>query len=194
MFRIGKSDWVTLLKEMTEPLGSGFWSEFRRASEKELQSVESHLDRTLDPEFREFYLRIGYGAFPNKFGQFNSPEELSWGIGSAINFITGSLTPGKEWATTEQHARLWLTRGRENPDQGRFTDEVLTLGGVKLYDLLQFGSDGCCCYHQLYVGPEPSPLRYCLLTDSGEMEDRAASFSEGLQKIIGYYLLDSSNP
>ena len=46
---------------------------------------------------------------------------------------------------------------------------MLTLGDVKLYDLLQFGSNGCCCYHQLYVGPEPAPLRYCLLTDSQEM-------------------------
>jgi hypothetical protein len=141
----------------------------------------------LDPEFREFYRKIGYGAFP-QYGQFYSPNELLLGAGPAIYFITGSLSPGSEWATPDAHTRLWLSRGRENPDPGRFTDQVLTLEGVKLYDLLQFGSNGCCCYHQLYVGPEPAPLRYCLLTDSHTMEDQSATFSEGIERIIGFQL------
>ncbi len=192
MLEIGEHDWVKTLKAMTEPLGSGFWSGFRPASEQELQAVENQLGRSLDPEFREFYRTIGYGAFPKHEGEFNSPEELVLGASPAIYFMTGSLTPGKEWATPEQHTRLWLSRGRENPDPKRFTEEVLTLDGVKLYDLLQFGSNGSCGYHQLYVGPDPAPLRYCLLNDSQEMEDRVTSFSEGVEKIVAYYLTDTS--
>ena len=190
MLKIGTRDWVKTLKAITKPLGSDFWSGFRPASESELRSAERQLGRKLAPEFREFYRTIGYGDFP-KFGQFYAPDELIAGAGPAIYFVTGSLTPGKEWASLEQHTRLWLSRGRENPDPMRFTDDALTLEGVKLYDLLQFGSNGCCCYHQLYVGPEPAPLRYCLLTDSQEMEDRAASFSEALEKILAFHLLDT---
>jgi hypothetical protein len=187
MLRIGATGWVNDLREMTEPLGKDFWSQFRPASERELRTVESDLGRTLDLEFREFYRTIGYGAFP-RFGRFSSPEELLLGAGPAIYFITGSLSPGKEWASPEAHTRLWLSRGRENPDPGRFTDQALTLEGVKLYDLLQFGSNGCCCYHQLYVGTEPAPLRYCLLTDFQTMEDRSATFSEALGRILAFQL------
>lgn len=117
---------------------------------------------------------------------------MIFGAGPAIYFITGSLSPGTEWASEEEHTKLWLTRGALNPDPQRFTHEILTLDGVKLYDLLQFGSNGCCCYHQLYVGPDPAPLRYCLLTESQEMEDRAATFSEGLWKILHAQLEDAN--
>ncbi|HET6879140.1 MAG TPA: hypothetical protein VFI31_03230 [Pirellulales bacterium] len=192
MFRIGTADWIGELYQMTEPLGRNFWSDFRPASESRLQNAEQQLGRKLDPEFCEFYCTIGYGSFPGLEGQFVAPEEFIYGAGPAIYFITGSLTPGKEWATPEQHARLCLSCGQDNPNPGRFTEESLTLNGVKLYDLLQFGSNGSCCYHQLYVGPEPAPLRYCLLTDSRAMEDKAASFSEGLEKVIGFYLSNMS--
>lgn len=187
MFTIGSPHWVSDLQQMTEHLGSDFWSDFRPASMSQMQDVENTLGRELDPEFLEFYCTIGYGPFPRRCGGFHSPEDLVLGAGPSIYFITGGLSPGQEWASAEEHARLWLTRGQENPDPKRFTEEALTLDGVKLYDLLQFGSNGCCCYHQLYVGPVPAMLRYCLLTDSGEMEDRSLTFSEAIQKIIGHY-------
>jgi hypothetical protein len=189
MLRIGATGWVHDLKELTEPLGKDFWSRFRSVSERELQTVESQLGRAVDPEFREFYRTIGYGDFPN-FGEIYSPSDLLLGAGPAIYFITGSLSPGLEWASLEEHRQLWLSRGRVNPDPSRFTEEALSLHGVKLYDLLQFGSDGCCNYHQLYVGPLPAPLRYCLLTESQSMEDRASTFSEGLERIISRQLVD----
>ncbi len=187
MLQIGTRNWLRALKTLTAPLGTDFWSGFTPATESELRSAEKQLARTLDPEFREFYRTVGYGPFPS-YGQFSAPHEFIQGAGPAIYFITGSLSPGDEWATEEEHTQLWLSRGHENPDPKRFTDEVLTLDGVKLYDLMQFGSNGCCCYHQLYVGPEPAPLRYCLLTDSQEMEDRAATFSEGLWRILQFQL------
>lgn len=187
MLEIGSDNWVHDLKQMTEPLGLDFWSRFQPAQEEQLQAAEHQLGRTLDPEFREFYRTIGYGAFP-MFGEFYKPEQLIAGVGPAIYFITGSLTPGDEWASLEEHTRLWLSRGQDNPNPVRFTEDALTLDGVKLYDLLQFGSNGCGCYHQLYIGPEPAPLRYCLLTDSQEMEDRATSFSQGLEMILDFQL------
>ena len=187
MLKIGATNWVRDLKQMTEPLGRDYWADFRPASEEQLRAVEQQLGRELDPEFREFYRTVGWGRFPEYRGGFNEPDELLLGTGPSIYFITGSLSPGAPWATEEQHTRLWLTRGRDNPAPQKFSEEVMTLDGVKLYDLLQFGSNGCCCYHQLYVGPEPAPLRYCLLTDSQTMEDRAASFSEGLEKIIAFF-------
>ncbi len=190
MLKIGARGWLRNLKAITEPLGSDFWSKFNPASESELRTAEGQIGRKLDAEFREFYRTVGYGQFP-EFGQFYAPNEFIDGAGPAIYFMTGSLTPGNEWASPEQHTKLWLSRGSNNPDPMRFTDKALTIGGVKLYDLLQFGSNGCCCYHQLYVGPEPTPIRYCLLTDSQEMEDRALSFSEGLEKILAFHLLDT---
>jgi len=190
MLDIGALNWVRDLKEITEPLGSDFWSRFTPATESELRCAEKQLSRRLDPELREFYRTIGYGAFP-QYGQFYAPHDFIHGAGAAIYFITGSLSPGAEWATEEEHLKLWLSRGRVNPDPLRFTDDILTFDGVKLYDLLEFGSNGCSCYHQLYVGPTPAPLRYCLLTDSQEMEDRAATFSEGLWKILQFQLNDA---
>lgn len=190
MIQIGTTNWFQTLKAITEPLGPDFWSAFTPAAESELRSAEKQLGRTLDAEFREFYRTVGYGPFPN-CGEFSAPTEFILGAGPAIYFITGSLSPGDEWATEDEHTKMWLSRGAANPNPERFTDDILTLDGVKLYDLLQFGSNGCCCYHQLYVGPDPAPLRYCLLTDSQEMEDRAATFSEGLWRILQFQMQDS---
>jgi hypothetical protein len=192
MLQIGTHNWVKNLKELTKSRDPDFWVGFTPATEQQMQAAESVLKRKFDPEFREFYRAVGYGTFPGYGGSFFcSPDEFDFGAGPAIYFITGSLTPGDEWATREQHTALWISRGRENPNPARFTEEVMTLDGVKLYDLLQFGANGCCCYHQLYMGPEPAPLRYCLLTESGTMEDRSQTFSEGLEKIIAFELLDT---
>jgi hypothetical protein len=189
VLQIGTGNWLRTLKSITEPLGSDFWSGFIPATESELRSAEKQLGRTLDAEFREFYRTVGYGNFPY-YGDFCAPEEFIRGAGPAIYFLTGSLSPGDQWATEEEHARLWLSRGRDNPNPKRFTEDVLTFDGVKLYDLLQFGSNGCCCYHQLFVGPEPTSLRYCLLTDSGTMEDRSVTFSEAICRILQFQLQD----
>src|SRR5262245_64235286 len=111
MLKIGANNWARDLKQMTESLGRDFWSAFRPAPEQQMQMAEQQLGRTLDPEFREFYRSIGYGAFP-EYGQFVEPEELILGVGPAIYFITGSLSPSDKWATREQHTRLWFSRGR----------------------------------------------------------------------------------
>jgi hypothetical protein len=191
MIQIGTTNWVRELKAKTQALGPDFWAHFMPASEADLRQIETRTGRKLDPEFREFYRTIGYGDFRDKtgyIGNIYSPEEVLQCIPNPIFFITGSMTPGEEWASLHEQVDLWLSRGRSNPDPKRFTDDILTLDDVRLYDLLQIGINGGCCYHQLYVGPEPAPLRYCLLTDSQEIEDRAMTFSEGLEKIVQRYL------
>jgi hypothetical protein len=192
-FVIGQGDWVAKLHNWTQQLGSEFWSEFKPASKQELARIEDQISRKLDPEFREFYRTIGYGYFRSRDGNIGggiySPDDMIAGLACPIYFITGSMTQGDEWASLKEQEELWRTRGETNPNPEKFTEEVLTLDGIKLYDLLQIGSNGGCGYHQLYVGPEPVPLRYCVLYPEG-MEDRAMSFSAGLERIIAFYLND----
>lgn len=186
-FQIGSPNWVQELKEATKPLGDDFWSDFRQVDETALDELERQIHRKLPDEFREFYRSIGYGRFPLG-GGFFSPNDVVACLGAPIYFILGSLTPGKEWATAEEHKQLWRTRGATNPAPDKLTSTALIFEGVRLYDLLQFGSDGCCCYHQLYVGPEPAPFRYCLLTDSQTMEGKCVSLSLAMERIVHSYL------
>jgi hypothetical protein len=189
--RIGSPNWHGDLLNSTRHLGKDFWSRFTPVSQTELKALERQIGRTLPDEFKEFYYRIGHGEFEPGDG-FYSPTDIVACLGAPVYFILGSLTPGEEWATDDQHRRLWVSRGTENPKPDSFTDVALTLGGIKLYDLLQFGADGSACYHQLYVGPEPAPFRYCLLTDSGTIEDMASSFSEAVEAIIERHSAASS--
>ena len=185
--QIGAPNWIEDLKEITNPLGSDFWYAFTQVSKAELDELERQIRRKLPDEFQEVYRSIGYGSFPFG-GGFYSPSDILACLGTPIYFLLGSLTLNREWATEEDHRSLWLTHGAINPAPDKFTDATLTFEGVKLYDLLQFGSDGCCCYHQLYVGPEPAPFRYCLLTDSQKMEDKSPSLSHALERIVSFYL------
>jgi hypothetical protein len=146
------------------------------------------MGRKLPADFKEFYRLIGWGSFERGSHSFYSPKDILDCLGAPIYFVRGSCVPGSEWATAEDHRRLWVSRGRKNPDPGKFTEEMLTLDGVRLYDLLQFGADGNCNYHQLCVGPEPAPFRYCLLTEGGIMENKAPSFSAALKYMVEQYI------
>lgn len=191
MFNIGAKNWVRDLRAITKPLGSDFWSQFTPVDKCEIDLIESKIQRKLDQEFREFYQIFGYGCFHHQdqnCGNIYSPAEIMECIPNPIFFNTGSMTPGSEWASLDEHFDLWLTRGKSITNRCQFTEDVLTLDGVKLYDLLQFGTDGMCGYHHLFVGPEPAPLRYCLLTESQELEDRSITFSEGLTHILRKFL------
>ncbi len=183
--QIGAPHWRTDLDSATAVLGKDFWSKFTPANDAELDALEAGIKRKLPEEFKEFYRKVGYGRFPPEYGGgFDSPAEILADLCAPIYFMTGSLTSGKEWATKEQQDALWLSRGGENPNPKLFTDKVLSLHGVKLYDLLEFGSDGNCCYHHLYVGPEPARLRYCLLTEDQTLEKTAPTLSAALGKMI----------
>jgi hypothetical protein len=187
MIQIGSSNWVQELMAKSAPLGNDFWSNFRKVNGGELVQLENAIGRKLPEEFKEFYRLVGCGSFPLG-GSFESPVEIASSLAAPIFFVTGSMTHGAEWASHEDHKKLWLSRGQSNAAPQRFTEDSLTLDGVKLYDLLQFGSDGCCCYHQLYVGPQPAPFCYCLLTDSQTIENMCPTFSRAMESIVEFYL------
>ena len=189
---IGSPNWHNVLINATQGLGVGFWEQFTAVSDDQLEKLENKIGRKLPDDFKEFYRVIGYGSF-SPGDVFYSPDEIVECIGAPIYFVRGSLMSGNEWATEYQHQRLWLSRGDENPAPAKFTKKILSLDGVNLYDLLQIGINGSGCYHQLYVGPDPSPFTYCLLSDSGTIEDIALSFSKALARMIEYHLSNSSN-
>jgi hypothetical protein len=189
---IGSDNWKNRLFIATRKLGDDFWNRFQKVSIKELEKLEYKINRKLTGEFKEFYRIIGYGSFEPGNG-FYSPEDIIACLGAPIYFIRGSLVSGSEWATEEEHRKLWRSHGIENPNPRLFTQEKLALDEINLYDLLQFGADGNGCYHQLYVGPEPAPFRYCLLTDSGTMENKSPSFSIALEKMIEQFIFYKNN-
>jgi len=184
--QIGKSGWVDELRAITAHLGDDCWDGFTPCSADELKRLQQKVRRDLPAEFVEFYREIGCGQFKHGGGLY-SPEEIIQCIGAPIYFILGSMTPGAEWCSDEEHRRLWLTRGAQNPAPERFTEKALTFGGAKLYDLLQVGTNGCSCYHQLHLGAAPRPFAYCFLTEFQTMEDVSESFSSGIQKMISFY-------
>src|SRR5262249_39745050 len=77
--------------------------------------------------------------------------------------------------------------GAFNPSPEKYAEDALLFEDVSLLDLLQCGTNGLCCYHQVHVGPPSGPLGYCLLTPECTMEDRAPSFSEGLKQILTHH-------
>ena len=186
MINIGSPDWASALRKRTARFDRHFWRDFTPAKADDIEKIEAATGRIIDPEFRQFYETVGYGSFPAG-GDIFSPEEIIACIPNPIFFVTGSHFPNSPWMSMEDHVRLWKSRGIWNPIPEKLCHETLSLDGIFLYDLLQIGSNGACCYHQLYVGPEPAPLRYCLLTPEATLEARALSFSQALDSILSAY-------
>lgn len=191
VLQIGSTGWVSDLKALSAPLGDDFWAGFSPCASDDLRRLERAIERPLPHDFVEFYRTIGCGQF-KQGGGLDAPDEILQSVGAPIYFVLGSMFPGAEWCSDKEHRRLWLTRGAQNPSPAKFTDSALTLGGIKLYDLLQVGTNGCCCYHQLLIAPEPKPFGYCLLTDCQTLVDVSDSFSSGLERMIGAYLAEES--
>lgn len=93
--------------------------------------------------------------------------------------MTGSRTPGKEWASLEDHRELWISNGNDNPNPEKFTEEVLDLNGVKLWDLLKVGYDGSGASLNLYVGDSPASFQFCTI-HGASLPETADSFLAGL--------------
>jgi hypothetical protein len=181
-------NWRNNLISVTKELGETFWNRFTPASSEELERLEIRINRKLPEDFKEYYRQIGFGAFERGGNVLFSPKDIFECLGAPIYFVLGSLIQGSEWATEEEHRDLWISRAKINPNPKLFTEDILTLDGAKLYDFLQFGADGNCCYHQLYLGTDPAPFGYCLLTDSGTIEKKTSSFSVALMQMIEEYI------
>jgi SMI1/KNR4 family protein SUKH-1 len=186
--RIGAEGWEKRMRELVAPLGPDFWKGFTPVSASEIKNMERQIGRKLPEEFVEFYRTVGHGSGPQRWGGFFAPEYIIENLAAPIWYITGSMAPTEEWCSREAQNRLWKTRGAYNPVPTKFTEEVLTLDGVPLYDLLMFGGDGGGGEYTVYVGPPPNPLGFAILNDCQEMESRAATFSEGIETILRWYL------
>ena len=170
--------------DLGKKIDLNFWDGFTPVSESNIEKLECEINRKLPEDFKYFYSHIGFGYFPDSVGgDIQSPEEIINNCHAPYYFVTGSMTSGEEWASNEAQRRFYITYGKENPNPKMFSKESMFLDGVFILDLIQIGSDGCCCYHQLNVG-EQSEFKYCLLTDSSEIENKAISFYEGLSNYL----------
>jgi hypothetical protein len=180
-FTIGQASWAEQIRYYTTELNPDYWARFRPLSAEEIAGIERSVARRLPEDFKEFLRVFGCGDFPDPYGgDIYSPEDFVQSCYGHLLMALGS----SQWATDEEHRRLYLTRGAFNPAPEKFTEAALLFENVNLLDLLQFGTNGSCCYHQLYVGEQMGPVGYFLLTPEETMEDEAPSFSEGLKLIL----------
>src|SRR5690554_3452 len=139
--------------DLGKKIDSNFWDGFTPVSELIIEKIECEINRKLPDDFKYFYSHIGYGYFPDLVGgDIQSPEEIINDCHAPYYFVTGSMTPGEEWASNEAQRQFYITYGKENPNLKMFSKESMYLDDVFLLDLVQIGSDGSCCYHQLNVG------------------------------------------
>lgn len=173
--------------EAGEKVCGQYWHDFTRIGLDEIAHAETALSIQLPADFKEFYTEVGCGTFPRDYGGcIYSPNDLIQFCANPIFYITGSRTPGQEWASEEQHRQLWISNGQDNPAPSRFTEDELTYEGVRLWDLLQVGEDGCCGYLQLYVGPNNPDFGCCLLHE-GIVQFSTPTFAEGLLQLIDFH-------
>jgi hypothetical protein len=181
------TDWTQLLRAGKK---AELWAGFQPASEHEIEALQAALSRPFPDDFRQFYSRIGYGRWPTLYGGgIYSPEEILQTIGAPIYFVLGSHSPGSEWATTEQHAQLWLSKGECNPAPMNFTAAALSYHGVQLTDLLQIGTDGCAGYQMIHLSSSSS-VAYMVIPESGDPDFVCESFKEGILRITDWLVAD----
>ena len=184
-FRIGEGNWIDEVRKVTTKLDPSYWSHFRPVAQDEMERLEQEINRSLPQDFRLFWAEFGAGQFPVRFGgNIYTPEEIFLCCHGPLLMKAGSAA----WASDEDQRRFYCSRGSFNPNPTKFTSDVLRFEEISLLDLLQIGTDGSCCYHQLFVGQSPKPFGYCLLTDD-VIEDKAPSFSDGLRIIFKEQML-----
>jgi len=178
---IGRPGWLAKLRAYGKQIDPDYWDDFTPVAARQLDEIEKSLARKLPEDYRLFMKKIGAGNFPLSFGgDFNKPREtIGWCHGPLMMRLGCA-----SWASRNALRKFYITRGQYNPAPEKFTPGITKYDGVDLLDLLQIGSDGSCCYHQLYVGHKSRHFKYCLLTDFDTYDNRSKSFSEGLCKIM----------
>jgi hypothetical protein len=183
-FVIGQGSWIEEIRYHTSELSPHYWADFQRLSLEEINTIEKEVGRRLPDDFKEFLGCFGSGRFPEPYyGSIYTPEDFIHGCHGHLYMLLGSSA----WASDNEQRRFYVSRGEFNPAPKQYTLEALFFEDVNLLDLLQFGTNGLSCYHQVYVGEKPGPAGYCLLTPECTMEDASPSFSEGLKKILTHH-------
>ncbi len=159
-------------------IGPECWSGFTPATAAEVEKIECELSITLPADFKEFYLNIGWGEYPN-VGWIDSPADLVQEPYMPIYYLTGSMVPDAEWASLKEHNEFWLSNGQKNPAPEYFTGEKLSLDGVMLWDLLSIGTNPCGGMYHIYVGSDSPSYRYCMIYQCN-IDFKESSFYEGM--------------
>lgn len=179
-----ENDTLEVIIGLGKKIDPNIWDGFNAVSLKDILRIEKEINRELSEDFKHFYSKIGYGYFPDTIGGgIDSPSEIINNCHAPYYFITGSMTPRVKWASNDEQRKFYISYGKENPNPNMFNTDSMFLEGTFLLDLVQIGSNGCCCYHQLNIGKN-SEFKYCLLTDSGEIEDKSLSFYEGILSYL----------
>ena len=179
---IGTPGWEDDLRRRCAEFASDYWADLTPVSADDLRRVEQSINRVLPIDLKQFLTRFGCGVFPTG-GHLSTPDELiEYSPAATIFYPLGSCgrTP---WASMEEHVELYVSKGQRNPDPKRFTRAALTFDGAYLLDWLQVGSDGCCGYHNVFVGEEPPGYAYLLMCP-GEVESRLSSFAAGMEEYF----------
>lgn len=181
-FSMSSPGWDRQLRLYTQLRFPAYWDGFVPTTEAAIRLSESELNRKLPTDYKQFLLRIGPGRFPQGvLGGFDPPEDL---VANSPRPIWTTVDRAAARASDREYEKFYISRGSYDPFDGQVTDSMLRHDGVSLFDLLQIGSDGSCCYHQLWVGEGTPPFGYCLLTPEGTFENIQASFSDALRSIV----------
>lgn len=183
-FVIGEGSWEQQIRYFTAELDQAFWCGFHPVSSIDIARIEAETCRKLPDDFKMFLRVFGCGGFPLKYGgDISSPDEIIFGCHCHLWTVLGSAG----WAKPEEQQRFYISRGAYNPNSAKYTANAMVFDDVNLLDLLQIGSNGMGCYHQLYVGAQRNTFGYGLLTPEITVEDASPSFSEGLRWILTHH-------
>lgn len=183
-FTVGEGAWADEIRYYTRELNPDYWASFQPLSRRDIDAIERSVGRPLPEDLREFLRIFGCGAFPEPYGGIiYSPDDFAVACHGHLWMVLGS----DSWASDDEQRRFYVSRGTFNPNPKKYTQEALSFGDLNLLDLLQFGTNGLACYHQIFVGERPGRIGYCLLTPERTMENEAPSFSEGLKLILAHH-------
>lgn len=179
-FKIGQDNWLREVRSLTEKFDRHFWDGFSPCTDGEIAICEQEIKRQLPADLREFLLRIGAGEFVTTEGYIYTPEEIVLASPGPLIHVLGRPN-----MVSDEDLRLFhASRGSHNPSPGHFTRETPIHDCQNLFDFVQVGSNGQCCYHLLNVAPSAQSFGYCLLEADGAFVDRLPSFSEALRHIL----------
>ena len=180
-FKIGEGNWLSVINEYGRSIRPDFWDDFKPVPESDIVTCEKEINRPFPADFREFWRIKGSGQFAGRVnGDIYSPKEVVLGCDGSIHMcVKDAYRQGADIVR-----RLYITRGSENLAPNVFSPATMRLDDIAFVDLIQVGTDGMCCYHQLVTDGGISGFGYCLLTNSCEIENKQPDFSAALVSIL----------
>jgi len=171
---VGRQAWEARVREIADHIHPQFFQNFVAVSRQQVEWIERSLNRSLPDDFKMFLNVFGAGNFPHEVGGgFFSPSEIIEGCAGPIEMLVGI----KGNVGRDILREFYITRGEKHGREIQFLSPFQR----HLFDFVQVGYDGVGCYYQVFVNSSGGS---CLITPSGEIEDRCASFSQRLDLIF----------